>query len=213
MRGLVKLGEYLLEIVIVIALSVVSLLSVILYIPLFVGLTGFFSRKKSERLFKDIFKTIKENIKIIFPYTIFQLLFIIFPVLNIYFFNTHPEAINKIMLALNYIALVIGGMYIVSAPTIIVNMNVTFTQLLRNGIMLLFGSPLRSLVALAIVVGVGASVIYFPYIVILLLYIAPLAITIIMRDNFLILKAKALKTSVYEIKKQEKDENDLQEGE
>lgn len=207
MRGLKIIGEYILEFIIVIVLSLLSILTIIGFVPMVVGLTGYFSNKKNVRLFKDIFRTIKENWKIIIPYTIFQLIILIVPTLNIYFFNTHPESLNPFILAISYVVLVIGLIYLVTSSTIIVNMNVTFTQLLKNGIMLLFGNPIRSLIALAVMAGLVLSIIYFPYITIPLLYVVPWVVTILLKENFLKLKARALKTNVCELKiKEGKDD-------
>ncbi len=206
MRGLRIFGEYVLEVVVVTLLVAVSALSVIFFIPMMVGLNGFFKNKKDVRLFKDIFLTIKDNFKILIPFTIFELLIIVFPVLNIYYFNTHLENLNIFLLAISYVALVIGGIYFATAPTIIVNMNVTFFQLLRNGIMLLFGSLVRSIASLLVVAGVLALVIMWPYGVVATFYLAPMLLTKLMLENFYVLKARALGTNVYTLKNQETDE-------
>lgn len=207
MRGFRILGEYILEIVVVTLLVAVSALSVIFFIPMIVGLTGFFKNKKDVRLFKDIFITIKDNVKILIPFSIFELLIIVFPVLNIYYFNTHLEHLNGFLLAISYVALVIGGIYFATAPTIIVNMNVNFFQLLRNGFMLLFGSLMRTILALLIVGGTIALVLLWPYGVIATFYLVPFALTKLMIENFYVLKARSLGTNVYTLKNQEQEEN------
>ena len=89
MNGLRIFGEYVVEFVVVTLLVALSAVSVIFFIPMLVGLNGFFKHKKNERLFKDIFITIKENWKILIPYSIFELLITVFPILNIYYLNTH----------------------------------------------------------------------------------------------------------------------------
>ena len=203
MRGIRLFGEYVLEIVVVTLLVAVSAATVVMFIPMMVGLNGFFKNKKEDRLFKDIFTTIGENWKILIPFTIFELLILVFPVLNIYYFNTNPEKMNYIILALSYVALVIGAIYFVTAPTIIVNMYVGFGQLLRNGFMLLFGSLVRSIAALLIVAGVLAMVVLYPYAVVATLYLVPFLVTKLMLENFYTLKARVLDTNVYELKKQE----------
>lgn len=203
MRGFRILGEYILEIVVVTLLVAISVATVVMFIPMMVGLNGFFKNKKEDRLFKDIFTTIGENWKILIPFTIFELVIMVFPILNIYFFNTHPENMNYIVLAVSYVALVIGVIYFVTAPTIIVNMYVGFGQLLRNGFMLLFGSLVRSIVALLVVAGVVAMIVLYPYAVVATLYVVPFVVTRLMLENFYTLKARALDTNVYELKKQE----------
>ena len=99
--------------------------------------------------------------------------------------------------------LLIGLIYLVTAPTIIVKMNVNFFQLLYNGFMLIFGGLIRSLLAVCLLAGVVAMIIYYPYPIPLTLYAIPYLTSILMKENFYILKAKILNTSVYELKKQE----------
>ena len=211
MRGIRILGDYILEILVITILVALSVATVIFFIPMMVGLAGYFKNKKDVRLFRDIFITMKENWKILIPYTLFQLVIIVFPTLNIYFLNTHPERMNYFFLAISYVALVIGSIYFVTAPTIIVNMNVNFFQLLRNGFMLLFGSLLRTIIALAIVAGVIAAILLYPYIVIATLYFVPLFITKLMIENFYVLKARVLGMNVYQLKQKELSDDYLDE--
>ena len=212
MRGIRILGDYILEILVITLLVALSAATVIFFIPMMVGLAGYFKNKKDVRLFRDIFITMKENWKILIPYTLFQLVIIVFPTLNIYFLNTHPERMNYFFLAISYVALVIGSIYFVTAPTIIVNMNVNFFQLLRNGFMLLFGSLLRTIIALAIVAGVIAAILLYPYIVIATLYFVPLFITKLMIENFYVLKARVLGMNVYQLKQKELSDDYLDEN-
>ena len=211
MRGLRRFGEYLTEFLVVTLLVAVSAISVVFFIPMLVGLNGFFKNKKDVRLFKDIFLTIKECYKILIPYTIFELLIIVFPILNIYYFNTHPAQMNYVLLSVSYVALVIGSIYLTTGPTIIVNMNVSFFQLLFNGFMLLFGGLIRSLASLALVGGVIALIIVYPYVIPATFYLVPFLVTILMHENFYVLKARVLQTSVYEVKRQEMDDHYLDE--
>ena len=136
---------------------------------------------------------------------------IVFPVLNIYFFNTHPDNINYFVLAVCVIALLVGVIYLATAPTVIVNMNLKFRQLIYNGIMMLFGSLWRSLLAVLIICGVVALIIFYPYAVPLTLYVSPLAISRLMAENFYHLKAKALNISVFELESKENQDDYLDE--
>lgn len=207
MNGLVKIGEYILEFVVVTLLVALSAATVVFFIPMMVGLNGFFKNKKSVRLFRDIFYTIKENWVILIPFTIFELLITVFPILNIYYFNTHLDQMNPFVLAVSYVALVIGVIYFATGPTIIVNMEVGFFQLLRNGFMLLFGGLWRSLLSLILVAGVVALIVLYPYAIVLTLYLIPLAVTKLMTENLYVLKARAMGTNVYTLKKAEQDDD------
>lgn len=212
MKGLRIVGDYALEILVVTLLLALSALLVIPFIPMLVGVTGFFSTDINTRRFKDIFTTIGKNWKILIFYTLFQLIIIVFPVLNIYFFNTHPQNINYFVLAVSCIALIAGIIFLVTAPTVIVNMRVTLRQLFYNGIMLLFGGFWRSLLSLACVAGLVALLLYYPYLVVAALYFIPFIIARFMKDNFLKLKAKALNTSVFELKRRQTEDDYLDEN-
>ena len=115
MKGFQILGEYILEIVVVTLLVALSAATVVFFIPMMVGLAGYFRYKKNVRTFRDIFATMKENALILIPYTIFELLITVFPILNIYYFNTHLENTNYIVLAVSYVALVLGVIYLCSS--------------------------------------------------------------------------------------------------
>lgn len=212
MNGLRIVGDYALEILVVTLLLALSALLVIPFIPMLVGVTGFFSTDINTRRFKDISTTIGKNWKILIFYTLFQLIIIVFPVLNIYFFNTHPQNINYFVLAVSCIALIAGVIFLVTAPTVIVNMRVTLRQLFYNGIMLLFGGFWRSLLSLACVAGLVALLLYYPYLVVAALYFIPFIIARLMKDNFLKLKAKALNTSVFELKRRQTEDDYLDEN-
>ena len=211
MKGLRILGDYALEFLVVTLLVALSALSVIFFVPMIVGVTGFFQNDINSRRFKDIFTTIGRNWKILIFYSLFQLIIIVFPVLNIYFFNTHPENVNYFVLAVCVIALIVGIIYLATAPTVIVNMDVKFRQLIYNGIMMLFGSLWRSLVSVLLIAGIVALILFYPYVVVVTLYLVPMIISRLMTENFYHLKAKALNTSVFELKKKNNEDDYLDE--
>lgn len=212
MKGFRLFGDYAFEFLIVTVLLALSAITVIPFIPMLTGVTGYFKNNINTRRLKDIFTTIAKNWKILIFYTVFQLVIIVFPVLNIYFFNTHPERVNYFVLAVSCIALFVGIIYLVTSPTVIVNMRVTLRQLFYNGIMLLFGGLLRSIFSIACVAGIVALIIFYPYAVPLTLYAVPLLVSKFMAENFLRLKAKALNTSVFELKKQQSEDDYLDEN-
>lgn len=211
MKGFRLFGDYAFEFLVITLLLALSAVLIIPFVPMLVGVTGYFKTDINTRRFKDIFTSIGKNRIILIFYTIFQLVIIVFPVLNIYFFNTHPENTNYFVLAVSCIALFIGIIYLVTSPTVIVNMRVNFFQLLYNGIMLIFGGFLRSLIAVACTAGVVALILFYPYVVPLTLYALPLLISKLMAENFLKLKAKALKTSVFELKKKQSEDDYIDE--
>lgn len=211
MKGLQRLGEYLWEFFVVTALVALAAVTVLPLFPVLVGLAAYFGKDFEDRAFRDIFSAIAENGRIIAAYTVFQLIVIVFPALNVYFFNTHPESSNAFVLGISYAVLVIGCFYAITAPTVIANMNVKFFQLLKNCLILFSGGWANGILAAICAAGVAALIIFYPYAVALTLYVVPLIVTKLMKENFLRLKAKALGTSVYELKKKEKEDDYLDE--
>lgn len=212
MKGLRIFGEYAFEFLIITLLLAVSAILVLPFFPILVGVVGYFKTDINTRRLKDIFTTIGSNWKILIFYTLFQLIILIFPAFNIYFFNTHPDNIDYFVLAVCYIALIVGFIYFITSPVLIVNMDLKFRQLLYNGIMLIFGGFWRSLVAVVLVAGIVALAIFYPYLLVLTLYAYPLINSKLMTENFYHLKAKAQKTSVFELKKREKEDDYLDEN-
>ena len=212
MKGFRIFGDYAFEFFVVTVLVALSAVLIVPFVPMLVGVAGYFKTDINTRRYRDIFITIGNNWKILIPYTLFQFIIIVFPVLNIYFFNTHPENTNYFVLAVSCIALFVGIIYIVTAPSVIVNMNVNMRQLFYNGIMLLFGGLLRSIISVACVAGIVALIIFYPYFVPLTLYIVPFVISKLMAENFIKLKAKALNTSVFELKRKQTEDDYLDEN-
>ena len=209
MKGLQIFGEYVFEFIVITLLLALSAFLIIPFVPMTVGVVGYFRQDINTRRFKDIFTTVGANWKVLIIYTLFQIIIVAFPVLNIYFFTAHPEKMNYFVLAVSCIALMVGAIYLVTAPVVIVNMKVTFRQLIYNGIMLLFGGPWRSLLSLACVGGIIALILFYPYVLPLTLYAAPYLISALMTENFYHLKAKATGVSVFELKRKLKEDDYL----
>ncbi len=199
-------GDYLLEFFVITLLLLLSLALVIPFIPMVVGITGYFKRDIHSRRFKDIFSTQKENWKILIFYTLFELTILVVATLNIYYFNQHLETATYFILVVSYIAFLIGIVYLVTAPTIIVHMNVTFRQLLFNGFMLIFGGIKNSLLALGMLVLILVLILYFPYVVPFLGYFVLLVSQKLMMKNFKKLKAKVLGVRYEDLEKKETDD-------
>ena len=72
MRGLRLVGDYALEFIVITLLLTLSAATVILFIPMLVGVTAYFKEDIDTRRFKDIFTAISKNRKILIFYIIFQ---------------------------------------------------------------------------------------------------------------------------------------------
>lgn len=205
------IGDYLFEFFVVSILLIASFILVIPFVPMIVGVAGYFEKNIDSRRFKDIFTTIKKNLKIIVLYTIFQITILVVSALNIFYFNTHLENMNAVILILSYVSLFIGLFYLVTAPIIIVHMNVTFRQLLFNSLMLLFGNIKNTSLTLLLIILIVLLVLYFPYVVFALFYLVALLSQKWMRQNFFRLKARVLGISFEELMKQGTEDEFLKE--
>ena len=211
MKGLKKIGDYLFEYMIISLLLILSFALIIPFIPMLIGIVSYFRRPLDARMLKDVFVPIKENIKIIIKFTIFELLLVITSGLNVYFMNSNPDAMNNFVLLLSYVGLVISLIIIVHAPIVILNMNVNLIQLLYNSIVLIFGGIKNSIYTIALLIIFIVSIVYVPYLLFFLIYFIPVILQRFPYQNLLILKAIKLNTTVEELTKKENQDDYLDE--
>lgn len=211
MKGFRLFGEVLFEYFVVTLLLVLSLALVIPFIPIFIGLVAYFRYGRDYRMFRDIFKAIRDNFAIILKFTILELLMFVFSLLNLYFFVTHYQAQYIFIIAVSSIALFIAVVLLVNAPVVIVNMKVSLRGLLNNSFMMIFGGAARAIMCLLITIAIIVVGVYVPYIAPFILFFMPLINAKMMMKNLNFLKARALKTTVAELQKQEADDHYLNE--
>ena len=211
MKGLRIVGSYLFEYFVVTLLLVFSLVLVIPFIPIYIGVYNFLKRPMEDRMLSDIFKTIKRDFKIIIPYSLVELGLIIFGGLNIYYMTNNPEQMNSIFLTASYIALFIALVLFIHAPAIISNMNVSFRELLVNSFTLTFGGVTNSLLTAAIVVLYLYGIVNFAWLVPIGIYFLCLVNNQTIERNVLVLKAKSLNMTVDELKRKQNEDDYIDE--
>ncbi len=211
MKGFRIFGEYIFEYLILTIILVLSLILVIPFIPVYIGVVGYLTHKRDDRMLKDIFTTIKENWKIILKFTIFELIILVFSFLNIYYFRQNMTGFNTVIVVISYVFLFFGVVFLAHAPMIIIGMNVNLRQLILNTFLFFFGGVINSIIAIAALAGLTAIALYIPYLVIVLLYFAVVIVEYFTRKNFLFLKARKLNMSVEELTKREQEDTYLEE--
>lgn len=211
MKGLRWIGDIIFEYFVITMILILSVCLVLPCIPVFVGVIAYLRLDVNTRTFRDFWMGIKENIKILIPYSIFEILILGFSILNIYFFLTHPEQNQIVILILSYLALFIGIVFFIHAPIIILTMKVNFRQLLFNSLMLIFGGIIRSILTISLMIGIGFIAVYLPHLLFFLPYFIALVISKMIFPNFYVLKARALKTTPQELINQEKNDDYLDE--
>ena len=211
MKGFKIFGEIIFEYLVITLLIILSSLSVIGFIPVFVGIISYFNHKKNDRMFKDIFTAIKDNLKIIIKFTILELIILIVSILNIYFFQNHQEGFNIIILVLSYVFLGIGIIFLAHSPMIIIGMNVNLRQLIFNSFLFFFGGFLNSLIAIVALALIVVLAAYIPYLIIIYAYFAYKVVAYFTGKNFLVFKAKKLNITVNELTKMQDEDNYFEE--
>ena len=211
MKGFRIFGEYIFEYLILTIILVLSLILVIPFIPVYIGVVGYLTHKRDDRMLKDIFTTIKENWKIILKFTIFELIILVFSFLNIYYFRQNMTGFNTVIVVISYVFLFFGVVFLAHAPMIIIGMNVNLRQLILNTFLFFFGGVINSIIAIAALAGLTAIASYIPYLVLVLLYFAVVIVEYFTRKNFLFLKARKLNMSVEELTKREQEDTYLEE--
>lgn len=211
MKGLRIVGSYIFEYFLVTLLLILSLLLVIPFVPVYIGVYSFFKRPMDDRAFTDIFKTIKRDYKIIIPYSLLELGLVIFGGLNVYYMTNNPANMNPLFLIASYIALIIALILFIHAPAIISNMNVSFRQLLVNSFTVTFGGIINSLLMAVIVVIYLVGILNFAALIPLGIYFLCLINNQTIERNILVLKAKSLNMTVDELKRKENEDDYIDE--
>lgn len=211
MKGFKLFGEVIFEYIVITLLIILSLALVVPFVPVFVGLVGYFSSPRDYRLFKDIFKNIGKNAKIIIKFTIFELIILIFSILNLYFFTTNYRPEFAFILIVSSITLLLGAVFLLNAPVIILNMQVNLRELIYNSLVLVFGKPAREFLCLLALAAVALLAAYAFYLVPFAVYFVPFAAGKLIYPNFRYLKARYMHVSVADMDKTDADDGYLNE--
>ena len=206
MRGFRIFGEYLFEYFVITLLLILSIVLVLPFVPMYVGIISYFTHKRNDRMLKDIFITIKENLGIIIKFTILEVIILVVSLLNIYFFMGNWEGFNIVILVLSYIALFVGIVFLAHAPMIIIGMRLNLRQLIFNCVLFFFGGLINSLISILAIAGLIVLASYYPHLAVLAVYFVPLIVSYFTLKSFRVFKAKKLNISVHElIEKENKD--------
>lgn len=198
----IKFGNVIFNYLVILFLLTISLILVIPFIPMYIGVNGYFSKKNDERALLDIFITIKDNIKIISIFTIFELVFVSVAIGDILYFSSLENS-NTVLIVIGYVVLCFLLLFFMNSSVIIINMNVTIKQLLFNCITLIFGKPLYSIILYIFNILLITGMVNFMYIIPFVLFFLAFINEKVNDKNFKILKAKQLKKSIDELETKE----------
>lgn len=161
MKWVNLIGSIIFDFLTLTLLLAVSFVLVLPFFPVVVGITKYFDDKREDRTLRIVFHTIKQNIRLIFPFTLFWTVLMILSILNIAYFNDLSTISSQIIRVISYIALGYGLISFVFAPRIIIRMKVTFFQLLYNSFMLIFSNLIWAV--FTIIVNIGFLWLFLEY--------------------------------------------------
>jgi hypothetical protein len=179
-----------------IVLLAIGFTSIIGFIPIFVGIIGYFTDTPGERKLHTIYKTIKEGGLSLVFFSVLETAALTFSLLNIAAIRYPAGIISQIVLSVSWIILTLAGWWLLFAPIILVRMRVTFKQLLANSVLIFAHGG----VEVWILIALGAGTVYlgliFPYALAIGIYVLCLAIYIV--TNPIIERLKKKGDSQYE---------------
>lgn len=164
---LITIGNIVFDYIFISILINISLLTVIPFISILVGLVAYFNTNTNERSLLIIFKTIKTNIKMIFKLTLLFTIVLGAIVLNLYVIDQDTNIFVNLIKGLSYVGLFILLNIVINGPIILLKMNVTLKQLLANSVLLIFGD-IKNYLLIVITVGLFVYGITYSYLVLVL---------------------------------------------
>lgn len=201
-----NLGSIAFNYAVIALLGAISLVLILPFFPFFVGSIGYFAHQKEDRSLGLVFKTIKENWNQVLIYSISCLILFAASLFAIYFSSKEGTAATYVLLVAGYLLLTLTLVFFLNAPIIMLRMKVNFKELIFDSFTLLFGHWYYSLILL---LAAGLSI-YVGTLSIFALLLVPFFLSLVDEklnaQNFLALKAKALKVSEEELKTGEKNQ-------
>lgn len=196
--GLLQIGTAIFDFIIFSLFLSLSLILIIPFFYMYVGIIGYLFEDKNKRTYKTIFITIKKNFKLISLFTLLNLIIILFASTNIHLLNISNNPVTIIVIFISYILLLFDLVIIINAPSLIIKMNITFLELLRNCFRFIYIKPSYFLVCLLFfILGLYLllkfiwAIFFILYPLCFIAYLVSMKIfKIIKKFKFLILKGK-----------------------
>ncbi len=205
MEKLRHVGTIIFDYIINSLLLTVSLVLVVPFIAMYTGIFSQLDKITDARKLKKTFLAIKDNYAIIIKLTIFVLVSVALCVCSIIYVAPLNDSISIVVLVVSYVLLIFTMIIFVNSPILITNMNLTFKQLLFNSFTLIFGKWYMSILLFVFTIGILVLCGNYIYLTPLFVYGHCIACYKLSSINFLNLKARALNTTVNELKKDVKD--------
>lgn len=151
-----------------IILSILLNIGVILilpFIPIVVGISAYHIEHKDNQSLRTIGSSINENRTLIFQFSLFIIAVVTVSITNILVFDTGYTVLETIIDFISYLLLFVAILLVLHGPVLIIEMKLTFKELLFNSIMLPFGGLIAFFTNIGIVLLFGylttQSILYF----------------------------------------------------
>lgn len=190
-------------------IGLLLILSIVLVLPfpsIFVGVVHYFERKMDDRRLGDIFAVYRDNWPILMKFSFYIVIAYAVSIADIAFLR-RAEIGYVVINIIGYTVLILATTTLINGPMLILHMNLNFRQLLFNSFMLIFGKWWLFLITIIIYAGVAVLCIFFPYVTPIFPVILAALTSYSTRVNFRILKKKVLSKRGEKETEEETDEN------
>ncbi len=162
MKWMNQIGTDLYDALLITLLVSMSVVLVIPFIPMIVGVQAYYRSERNDRRLRTIFTTIYENRRLIARYTLFTLGTLGIATLNIAYFSPLITTGHGLFVGVNWVVVSIVALSFIYAPMVIVMMKVTLRQLLFNAWIAALTQPLLLIVLVIAYGALGFLVMYAP---------------------------------------------------
>jgi hypothetical protein len=165
-----RIAQEIIDAIVIIGILSLSFLSIVAFVPVFVGVCGYFASPKEERNIKTIFKTIMSGGKTLMVFSMIETIALTIAVLNISYFEFANGTVSNTILASSWVVLSLSIWTLLFVSPIIVRMNAATKHLLFNAATVFAASGFKSML---IVIFAGLCVyvgLIFPYALGILIY-------------------------------------------
>jgi hypothetical protein len=150
MKQILKYGSLAFDYFIITAIFVLSLILVLPFISVYIGIIGYFEKPLWERELLDIFRTIKDNYRIIIKVNVLVIVMLVASLLNINYFKSPSGLLESLILGASWIIFIVSTIILIFAPIVIIKMDVNLKQVVFNSFALILGGLFNYILLIAL---------------------------------------------------------------
>ncbi|HHU28005.1 TPA: hypothetical protein GXZ54_02470 [bacterium] len=147
---IIKYGSLVFDYIMITIIFIASLILVLPFISVYIGIIGYFEKPLWERELLDIFRTIRSNFKIILKVNFLVVVMLVASLLNLNYFKEPNGIFEIIIMGASWIILIVAFIILIFSPIIIIKMNVNLKQVVFNSFALIMGGLFNYLLLIAL---------------------------------------------------------------